>query len=299
MTKPLRPRSLSENAVRVLGPAATVAELGSVTGNARTWLWEGEHGSGVAKVYRSHRTFRQELHAYQNWTPRLPHVAALLGFGTGSPPWLLFERLAGVPVSKLRLSEEQELALHAAAGVWLARLHELPIDDDDIELEAAYRLRWQPVWEESLALALPTPIEREPNALRFWVGDRLRAAIPALRGSARVPCHRDYTPANWLADASGSWVGVVDFEHARPDHPLADLARLAAYVWPVRPDLRAAFQDGYGPLPGSAELLDAMAVSEAWHRYQWGCRHDAEELIRAATTALSQQGAPVSPGEEM
>lgn len=282
----------------MLGPASAVSELGSVGGNARTWLWEGARRTGVAKVYRTRRTFAQELHAYRSWTPRLPGTAALLGVGTGNPPWLLLERLAGVSVTALHVSEEQEAALHAEAGAWLAGLHGLPSEDDDIELEAAYRLRWQSAWDASATPESQWIAARNLANLRTWVGDRLRAAIPALRGSARVPCHRDYTPDNWLADQSGAWVGVVDFEHARPDHPLADLARLAAYVWPGRPDLRAAFLDGYGPLPGSAELLDAMAVAEAWHRYQWARRHGAEALIRAAVSALARQGAPVSLGWE-
>ena len=110
-----------------------------------------------------------------------------------------------------------------------------------------------------------------------------------------MPCHRDYLPSNWLADDEGSWVGVIDFEHARPDHPLADVARLAAYVWPDRPDLEEAFRRGYGPLPGDAMTVHAYAVAEAWFRWSWGRTHGDAMLAASGATALVALGAPIGP----
>ena len=65
-----------------------------------------------------------------------------------------------------------------------------------------------------------------------------------LGSPARVPCHRDYGSRNWLV-AEGR-VHIIDFEWARPEVWVNDLARLYFGPWRGRPDLQDAFLDGYG-----------------------------------------------------
>jgi Ser/Thr protein kinase RdoA (MazF antagonist) len=132
-------------------------------------------------------------------------------------------------------------------------------------------------------------------ALAAWSTERLARAMPHLIESRRVPCHRDWEPRNWLVDDKHAWLAAIDFEHARPDHRLADLSRLAAYVWPARPDLREAFEAGYAEAWGEAEeaMIAAFAAFEAVQRWVWGHVHEDVELCASARSALIALGAPV------
>ena len=297
MLKANLPTHVTEFATRVFGPADAIQDLSSPVGPARVYRWDGAAAHGFVKVYASPRPYRQERDAYERWIRQLPYVPTLLDATAHPAPKIALTALPGEPVAERDLGAARERALHESAGSWLRRLHELPHDDDDpVGLADALRLRWSPVWEhDSDGLA--------PKDLRRWVGRILQAAVVDI-GGTRVPCHRDFQPANWLADAAGEWIGVIDFEHTRSDHPLADVARLAAYVWPHRPDLEAAFRAGYGgrPHPGDAfapfeESVRVFAVAEAWHRWLWAHRHRDLGLGRSAARALAALGAPVEPDD--
>ncbi len=96
------------------------------------------------------------------------------------------------------------------------------------------------------------------------------ARLTDIPAPARVPCHHDYTPRNWLVH--GAAVYVIDFEWSGPDAWVADLARLHLGIWPTRPDLQGAFLQGYGrrlraadrvALHGCAVLTAVWLVSKA------------------------------------
>lgn len=92
-----------------------------------------------------------------------------------------------------------------------------------------------------------------------------RAVAPewaaALEGERPVPVHRDYSPRNWLCDAvSGQWSGAIDFEHSRWDVRAVDMQRGWDREWQERPDLKAAFFDGYQDGPPSERLTAQVRV---------------------------------------
>jgi thiamine kinase-like enzyme len=82
------------------------------------------------------------------------------------------------------------------------------------------------------------------TARELWGARKEVEALTGLGSPVRVPCHRDYTPRNWLVGARGLY--VVDFEWSRPDVWISDLARLHLGIWENRPDLCDAFLRGYG-----------------------------------------------------
>jgi Ser/Thr protein kinase RdoA (MazF antagonist) len=70
------------------------------------------------------------------------------------------------------------------------------------------------------------------------------SALDALPKPARVPCHRDYTPRNWVID--GGRVQVIDFEEMSPDAWLTDIGRMRYGFWRDEAHLTDAVLDGYG-----------------------------------------------------
>lgn len=273
--------------------------LGREAGNAAVYLWSGVLRSGVIKAYRSERTYRQERHAYHAWLGDLKHVPAPIAFRDLEPFALLLEYIPGRPLGEVTASVAAERDAHRRAGAWLRGLHGVPfVDSDPMPVAAAYRARLAGWLERSRSLRRADTGDTEPvvtTELAHWLTDRLDRATPRLTGSRRVPCHRDWEPRNWLVDDDHEWVAAIDFEHARPDHPLADLSRLAAYVWPVRPDLRDAFETGYAAPWGEPEELaiDMFAGLEAAQRWVWGHAHDDPAMCASAHVALIALGAPV------
>jgi thiamine kinase-like enzyme len=87
---------------------------------------------------------------------------------------------------------------------------------------------------------------------------------------ARVPCHRDAGPYNWRVDDDGA-VRLVDWEHARADHPAVDLAAVVGLAHPDDPHVRA-FLDGYGATPEQEAWLPAAVSLRALGAIGWARR---------------------------
>jgi Phosphotransferase enzyme family len=113
-----------------------------------------------------------------------------------------------------------------------------------------------------------------------------------------VPCHRDYTPRNWLARDGVQY--VIDFEHARLDVWLADLAWLHLGIWPDRPDLKDAFLAGYSRQLSDTDhaiLQDLAALTATWLVVKAReIRQPAlEDAFRTALQRLLPAGAQARP----
>lgn len=214
------------------------------------------------KRHGDRERYTAELRAYRQWVPALggsaPRLRAcndslatiILSAVPGeSAPWPA-EEASGLPHSVRAV--EQAMQRHAGALLHVFHGAADPGPCDDLgaaKLEEFDRLR-------PLAAALVT--QRELESARSRV-----AALDGMRCTGRVPCHRDYTPRNWLIGDDALY--VVDFEWSRLDVWISDLARLHLGIWPTRPDLREAFLSGYGrPLSDAdREILDGCAVVTA------------------------------------
>lgn len=273
------PTTLLDFAADVLGgPVRPVANLSWPHGESAVWRIDGPAGAAILKAHRDAAKARRERAFLERWAPGLaPHVPRLLGARSARPRALLVEHRAG----RVDAAPDAPGAtrLHREAGAWLARLHALPhTDDDPVDVADAYALRAD-AWFARVASHLDGVGLREARA-------RVHAALPALRGRRRVPCHRDFTPRNWLAQ-DDRLVAVIDFEHARPDLAEADLLRLSSQLWPVRPELRDAFLDGYGA-PEPPPWIEGLEVLEAVATIAWAEAHADAEFAAAGRAVLSR-----------
>lgn len=222
------------------------------------WRVRGPAGSLVLKRHAHARAYAQEREALETWAPRLPAGSAptLRGRDDGARLLALVD-LPGVPAADVH-------AAHAGAGRFARALHDLDVPDPDpLPLVAAVAARLS-AWDERSA-SLVTPAARA--GLR-----RLTRGLDAFAGVRRVPCHRDFTPDNWLW--GDPCLRVLDFEHARLDAAELDLVKLRADLWPARPDLARAFLDAYGPLSADASArLDVLLALHAAATLAWAARH--------------------------
>lgn len=264
---------------------------GQVTGQA--------HGRTAAfiKVLRQPQKFAQERRAYRDWAPQLtsapgPALVPTLLAESGALRALLLSALPGVLLERASLKAAQSLEAYRQAGAFLGALHRLPFrDDDPLPLGEATRRRARAWLARAEGLVQPE--------LRAWVEGRAVAVAETLEqlGAARVPCHRDFAPRNWLVTTEKGEgavrLAVIDFEHSRPDFWLADLEKLCASGWDA--DSEAAFWTGYGRTLTAAEwtLLEQRSALAALATVVWACEHgDAafEAQGRAQLSGLWARG---------
>jgi len=271
--------------------------LGSTHGPCRVWKVSGhERGAAVVvKQFRNDRAFAQERDAYARWLSHLPEeTAGLVAVLPAPVRALLLRPLPGEMLVTGRVRESVEQTAHLRAGAFLRALHAMPdVDHDPLPLRAAVQQRYA-AW---LARVSPHLTAVEANYLR-GLGEALDAAPGLFARARRVPCHRDFTPSNWLIDGpvvdgqisriDGFF--VVDFEHAKLDCPLLDLVKLWTEVWGDRPDLEAAFFAGYGRTLGPDERLElqVLAAMHAMATVAWAHDHADPAFTLLGARALQR-----------
>ena len=265
-----------------LGPLQRVHFYGWPHAESSVWRVTGAEGAFL-KVFRQPHKFVQEQRAYREWVLQL-----------GSSPRLLAENAAlrallvsGCPgdlLERTHLSTKQYLEVYRQAGAWLRALHTLPFTDDDpLPLPEAYAQRGAVWLERAVGLLEPTLIS--------WVGEQVECAVTSLAqlGAVRVPCHRDYSPRNWLVDLSGGNVqlSVIDFEHSRPDFWLADVKRLYAGGWDSR--WEGAFWQGYGRALSDLEreVLGQRLALSALSTVVWAKEHHDADFEKQGREQLA------------
>lgn len=293
------PTPLLELADAVLGAPLRWRDRSWDHGESAVWEVAGAHGRAMLKHHAHQRKFEQEYRAYLEWGPAMGDaMPRLLSARESAPRGLLLQCLPGGPAGRgagdtalaVRAEEPEAVVarrqreIHRSAGAWLARLHALPFRDDDAwTLGEALAARAQ-AWLERGKPYLPA---RTLEAIRAGV----EAALPILAGYRRVPCHRDFTPRNWLVHDAG-FLAVIDFEHARPDLELVDVLRLWSGCWQERPDLREAFEDGYGRRFDEEEetLMARLAALDGVATVGWAEEHDDARFAEEGRALLRRLG---------
>ncbi len=105
-------------------------------------------------------------------------------------------------------------------------------------------------------------------------------------------CHGDFGPRNWIVrrDRGRLVLGVIDFERSQVEAPARrDLMRVTLQLTPHRPDLRAAFAEGYGRELTAEErtACRAWAAIDCPAALRWALdHHHDEEVLGYARTVL-------------
>lgn len=254
-----------EFAQQVLGPCELEQDSSWAHGlSAVLRLRDARGVTWFAKRHRERNRHEAEVTAYRQWVPALNGHAPRLHAADDSRSAIIVSAIPGEPVpwpaaDLCGLPDTDRLAeqvLHREAGVLLRRFHDaqppLPWHDWGAAKIAEF---------DGLTPMAPQLLGKRDLALA-------RAEVEALSDlpcPGQVPCHRDYTPRNWLVKDGVQH--VIDFEHARLDVWLADLARLQLGIWPGRPDLKEAFLAGYGRQLSDTDhaiLQGVAALTATW-----------------------------------
>ena len=184
----------------------------------------------VVKRHGERERYETELAAYQAYVPALGEYAAALRGYDDAGQLVVLSALPG------EHSWPGDADTHHRAGVALRLLH-----------ESVPPQPWDDFYESKLAAfedLASQAAQLLPADVIGFARSRVLAFDELDEPPMRVPCHRDYTPRNWLVH--GDTLGVIDFELIRPDMWVNDLTRLDSGVWRSDPSLREAFLAGYG-----------------------------------------------------
>ena len=218
------------------------------------------------KVHRHHRKFTQERDAYRLWLGGCDATPRLLACDESTRS-LLLTPLAGDVVERGERSGKDIRRCYREAGRFLRWLHDRPHEDTDPLPPAAAFTQRSTHWLAAADGLL------KPSLLAA-VAAQLAESGP-LNSLPRRPCHRDYSPRNWVDD--GLRVAVIDFEHARADLAVVDIERVLAAPLTVAAgaDATGAFLEGYGGPLSSHETaaLRLVRLQSSLSRVAWGVRH--------------------------
>ena len=274
------PAALTAFAERTLGPCTPVADLSWPYEGSEVYRVRDRHGvDHILKRLINDRFYGMEVAGYR-WAPVLgPGRAPRLEAADPTLRAVIVSFLPGAPMLGV-IDPVAEARAYREAGRLLALLHaaEPPVPDTamlDRLLERS---------EQQLAKAAG-----ELNAAQHELARRaarvLAQLAPGLRAS---PTHGDIQPRNLLLDPASVTLALIDFEKAGIAPPVRDLVRLEAGIFTGRPQLRAAFYEGYGREldPVETLALRAWVVLDSVSALAWGIPNGDHEIVARARAAL-------------
>ena len=280
---------LLEFVTREVGLARDWSFVGWDHAESRVWRIRVARGDVFLKAHRHAQKFRQEHDAYVRWTPLLGATCPrLLAAHAQRPHALLITAVPGEVMEGTLWSTDTERRALEAAGRFLRALHGIEFEDTDpVPAEEAIARRFSSCRARAVGIVPDDVLERASQDFRPEVFETMR----------RVPCHRDFSPRNWLWSQTAG-LNVIDFEHARPDLWLVDVLKLDHGPWIDRPDLEARFWHGYGRSPSQRERqrLTMLQCLQAISTITWGREH-ADPEFEALGRRLLARLRPVSPNE--
>lgn len=233
-------------------------------------VWECRSRDGRRAFVKACREkFAQEVRAHREWVPHLADRSPRLLGVDEELGLLLISAVEGRLAQDLDVAECDDTDMYRQAGEILRSLHAVPIDERDSDPVAAFverAARW-----DQRAVQYVTADDRS------WVRERIRLVLPLLTDIHRCPCHRDFTPRNWVVDDAGT-LRVIDFGHAREDFWILDVDKLWSDQWVDRPERQRAFWEGYGRQGTDAEwsVLEASSALGAVSTIVWSREHGDE-----------------------
>jgi Ser/Thr protein kinase RdoA (MazF antagonist) len=201
--------------------------------DGRSLVYEVSTGTDTRWFVKQHNDpewYRAELSAYHRWVPALADRGPVL--------YAHDDSLLVLVVSALRASGTQDWhddKVRYDAGSVLRRLHDAESFGPFEDIASAKQAEVQKWSRRGEGLLTPTELDFALTCA---------SALDALPKPARVPCHRDFTPRNWIIDSGR--VQVIDFEEMASDAWLTDIGRMRFGFWRDEAHLIDAVLDGYG-----------------------------------------------------
>lgn len=270
------PHRLRVFAEQAIGRIAHATEVSWLRSGSRVWRLTGPGGgTWYLKRHRGRKFHDREVDAYRSWVPALGRRAPRLVAADTGGQSVVVTALAGRSLHGMVLGAADEAGVQHGLGRLVRALHRSARERQAGSATAADKV------ERHLEGARPYLAERD-EALVLALAN-LYADLPR---PPLVPTHGDLQYRNVLLAGDGE-PQLFDFERSEYGTATRDMVRLSD-TWTGRPDLRAAFLDGYGrPLTPAEELrLDCEAAFDAVSGIAYGTSHEDPEVTERGHRTL-------------
>lgn len=277
------PAPLADMARRAVGTISSVMDRSWPRENSAVWEITASGRRCFIKQHPSARFHDREVTAYRQ-------VVSSLGQGRApelipSDHGLMTMVITGLPGQVLRdlsLPAATDMEAYRQAGQLLRRIHNVPIAVNRVRgiERAAGRCEEHLRRADGLLTSQQIALVRACAAQLSVLGPQI----------AVTATHGNFQPRHFLWDQQVGQLAVIDFERAEPGPAVRDLVRLEYRNWDTRPDLRAAFLDGYGRnlTDEKTEALRCLAALDALSGVQWGTAHGDEKVVHRARTTFAR-----------
>ncbi|MFF4293416.1 phosphotransferase [Streptomyces vinaceus] len=270
------PYGLRVFAEQAVGRISQAREVSWVRGGSRVWRLSGPGGgTWYLKRHRGAGFHGREVAAYRSWVPELGRRAPRLVAADAGVQAVVVTALSGRPLHGMVLGAGEEVRVQYALGRLTSAFHHSAPERPADSVPATDMI------ERHLKGARPHLAEGDEDLVRA-----LADAYAGLPRPSLVPTHGDLQYRNVLLGDDGEPL-LFDFERSAYGTATRDLARLSD-TWTGRPDLRAAFLDGYGrALTPTEELrLDCETAFDAVSGIAYGTSHDDPEVTERGHRTL-------------
>ncbi|MGW7332429.1 phosphotransferase [Streptomyces sp. NPDC054840] len=270
------PDPLGVFAERAVGRIAGAVDISWARAGSRVWRLTGsEGGTWYLKRHRGPRFHDREVAAYRTWAPGLGRQVPRLVACDPVARAVVITALAGRSPHGMDLDPAAEVRVQQGLGRLAAALHG--------------SCPQRPAGPPSAADTVKRHLEEARPHLAAGDEELVRTLARAYEDLPRpvlVPTHGDLQYRNVLLTDDGQ-VRLFDFERSEYATATRDLVRLGD-TWTGRPDLRAAFLDGYGrPLTPVEELrMDCESAFDAVSGIAYGAGHDDPEVAERGRRTL-------------
>ncbi|MFE7409738.1 phosphotransferase [Streptomyces laurentii] len=272
-------RRVREFAETAVGRVSTWTDVSWARKGSRVWRARGtEGGEWFVKVHRNDRSHDREVTAYRTWVPALgAAVPRLVAADTGLRA-VVVTAMGGRSLQGAVHPPRQQRRIFRRIGRLAASIHHSAPPRPGTGTPPLGKL------ERHLDGARAHLVPGDEEFIRAIAGTA--ATLPAVE---EVPTHGDFQLRNLRWDPDAGDLFLIDFERSEEGPAVRDLVRLSD-AWHGRPDLRAAFMQGYGRALTVAEeaTLTVLSVLDAVSGISYGSAHSDPELVERGRRALAR-----------
>ncbi|MFD7537506.1 phosphotransferase [Streptomyces sp. NPDC059819] len=272
---------------RAVGRVAQWTDTSWARAESRVWrIRTVQGGTWYVKIHQNSRFHEREVRGLRTWAPALGAAAPRLVAAQRSLQAVILTAVPGRPLHGTVLSPDRERQAFRRIGALVRRIHQSRPP--------------QPAPPGSGPAVAKAERHLDGAQSQLMPGDAefVRSLVQqaqALEPLEWVETHGDLQLRNLLisspTDTRGSdtFVGVIDLERSEPGPAVRDLVRLSD-AWADRPDLRDAFQAGYGRalLPAEEARFVIDAALDSVSGISYGLAHGDPELVERGRRTLAR-----------
>lgn len=257
---------------KIMGPFSC-ERFDSNRSRHQLWLVSVPDKDYFFKLYSNSGSWSREIYAYNTWSAfGINYFPVLEGiYENDSDYGILISRIYGDPLENMSLETEVTKKIWFVAGMFAKQLKEsvwaesfgyvdhMGNPDDFISSDPVeyynnnIEKNFQKIKQHGVFIVELTSPYRKAVELSYQLKDE-----------KAYPVHTDYTPGNWLVNASGHFTGVIDLEDMKWGLEAEAFVHLLTKNMGNNSYLEQAFFKGYG-LDYPSVYPDQMFIVKLWH----------------------------------